>query len=107
MNKPKGRSERLLSDETRDGNAIEYIGQTAVEQAIWNGIHHKHFHIAEQAPICQGPMRAAFGYLATTIAACQVLAGTYNYPPEFDQATKELCEFCARIKLGYQQTRLI
>ncbi len=36
MNNPKGCSARVVSDETRDGNVIEYIGQTAVEQAIWN-----------------------------------------------------------------------
>ena len=100
MSKPRGRSVRIVSDETEDGDVIEHIGQTAVEQAIWNGIHHKRFHLAEQAPICQGTMREQFGYLATTIAARQVLAGTYKYPPDFDQATRELCEACARIRLG-------
>ena len=78
MNKQKGRSARVVSDEQGDGEVVEYIGQSAVEQAIWNGIHHKCFHLAEQAPICKGPMREAFGYLATTIAARQVLAGTYT-----------------------------
>jgi len=45
-------------------------------------------------------MREAFGYLATTIAARQVLAGTYQFPPDFDEATKELCVACAAIRLG-------
>ncbi|MEJ2137350.1 MAG: hypothetical protein P8X86_19155, partial [Desulfofustis sp.] len=98
--KPKGRSARIVSEETDDGDVIEHEGQANVEQAIWNGIHHQRFHIAEQAPICKGAMREAFGYLATTIAARQVLAGTYRYPPHFDQATRELCEACARIRLG-------
>ena len=100
MQKQRGRSARVVSDEQEDGEVVEYIGQSAVEQAIWNGIHNKRFYLAEQAPICQGPMREAFGYLATTIAAKQVLAGTYNYPPDFDQATKEICESCARIRMG-------
>lgn len=98
--KPKGRSARVVSEEIGDGEVIEHEGQAEVEQAIWNGIHHQRFHLAEQAPICKGAMKEAFGYLATTIAARQILAGTYSYPPHFDQPTKELCEACARIRLG-------
>ena len=45
-------------------------------------------------------MRDAFGYLATTIAARQVLEGSYRYPDWFDKATKELCQVCAKIRLG-------
>ena len=86
--------------EAGDGEVTEYVGQFAVEQAIWQGIHHKRFYLAEQAPICQGPMREAFGYLATTIAARQVLEDLYDYPADFDEATKELCEACARIQMG-------
>ena len=71
-----------------------------MDQAIWKGIHHTCFHIAEQAPIYKGQMKETFGYVETTIAAKQVLAGTYDYPSDFDQATKELCESCTRIWLG-------
>ena len=98
--KPKGRSVRVVSKEIGDGGIIEYEGQSAVEKAIWGEIHNKRFYLGEQAPICKGSMRDAFGYLATTIAARQVLAGTYSYPEEFDQATRELCEACAKIRLG-------
>ena len=34
------------------------------------------------------------------IAAHQVLEGSYNYTEWFDEATKELCQACARIRLG-------
>jgi hypothetical protein len=34
-----------------------------------------------------------------TITAQQILEGTYNYPKEFDQATKEICQECIRIRL--------
>ena len=61
-----------------------------MENAIWDRIHKKRFHLAEQAPICQGQLRGDFGYLANTPATSQVLAGTYNYPPGFDPATQEL-----------------
>ena len=100
MSKPKGRSVRVVSVETPGGGVREVEGQTGVENVLWSNIHNQRFYLAEQAPICKGQMRNAFGYLATTIAARQVLAGTYNYPGWFDPATKELCEVCAKIRLG-------
>ncbi len=87
----------LSYSEAGDGEVTEYEGQSAMEQAIWQGIHHKRFYLAEQAPICQGPMSEAFGYLATTIAARQVLEDSYAYPGNFDEATKEICKACTRI----------
>jgi len=101
MSKPKGRSARVVSEESEagDGGIHMFEGQSAVEQAIWNGIHNKRFYLAEQAPICKGPMREAFGYLATTIAARQVLEDSYNNPEWFDEVTKELCKACTRNRL--------
>ncbi len=86
--------------EAGDGKVTEYEGQSAVEQAIWQGIHHKCFYLAEKAPIFHGPMREAFGCLATMIAARQVLEDSYAYPDNFDEAKKDLCKACARIQLG-------
>ena len=99
MGKPKGRSARVVSAEAIDGEVEEFQGQSAVEKAIFDGIHNKRFYLAEQLPICKGSMREAFGYLATTIAAQQVLAGTYSYPEGFEQATRKLFEACAEIRL--------
>ena len=98
--KPRGRSVRVVSKESGDGAIIEHEGQSAVEKAIFEVIHNKRFYLGEQAPICKGSIREAFGYLATTIAARQVLARTYSYPEDFDQATRELCEAGAEIRLG-------
>ena len=100
MAKPKGRSVRVVSVEIPGGGVREVEGQAEVENVLWSNIHNQRFYLGEQAPICKGQMRNAFGYLATTIAARQVLARTYTYPAEFDQATKELCEVCAKIRLG-------
>jgi hypothetical protein len=48
------------------------------------------FRLAEAAPICSDPMlREAFGYNSATNMADVILAGTYVYPPNFDQATRE------------------
>ena len=78
---------------------IEYDTQDTMQNAIWDNIHRKRFHLAEDAPICKGDLRDDFGYNAVSPIAQAVLDGTYQYPPDFDQATKELCEECARIWL--------
>jgi hypothetical protein len=38
--------------------------------------------------------------------AQQILDGMYPYPPDFDQATKEICEECARIRMMIPQDSL-
>ncbi len=62
-------------------------------------IHRKRFYLAEEAPICSGPLRGQFGYNTTTPTARAILVGTYQYPPEFDEATKEILKECAEIRL--------
>jgi hypothetical protein len=58
------------------------------------------FRLAEAAPIISDPMlREAFGYDSAANMADAILAGAYVYPPSFDQATRKICEECARIHL--------
>ena len=53
MRKSYGRSARVVSDKTDDGNIVEYEGQNNVEEAIWSKIHDEQFYAAEKAPIYQ------------------------------------------------------
>ncbi len=46
--------------------------------------------MAEDVPICQGALQGQFGYMATSPTAQLVLDGSYNFPPDIDEATKEL-----------------
>jgi hypothetical protein len=78
---------------------IEYTTQEGVQSAIFENIHQKRFYLAEEAPICNNYLREEFGYNATSSTAQAVLNSTHNYPEDFDKATKELCEECARIRL--------
>ncbi len=55
MKKLQCHSARIVADEKDDEQVVDYVGQLAVEQVTWNGIHHKRFYIADQSPICQGP----------------------------------------------------
>ncbi len=83
----------LVEDSQQEGNMIEYNTQESVQNAIWDNIHCMRFRLTEAAPICLDPtLREAFVYNATTKTAQAILAGTYQYPPNFDQATKEICE---------------
>lgn len=99
MKKRKGQSVTLVTAATEDGDITEHSGQAAMQEAIWLGIHDQLFFLAEQVPICQGRLREEFGYLAKTQTVREVLAGTYAYTPDFEEATRELCEECAKIRL--------
>jgi hypothetical protein len=70
-----------------------------VQQAIFDNIHCKRFYLAEAAPACNGQLHGLFGYNPTTIRVARILTGTYNFPKDFDQVTREICEECARIRL--------
>jgi hypothetical protein len=85
--------------EQGDGRTEEYTSQTELQEAIWENIHRKQFHLAELAPLCQEPLRGTFGYNAICNASQQILDGTYDYPQYFDAATKEILQECALIRL--------
>ena len=76
----------------------EHTNQATVHEAIWANIHYKRLYLAEEAPICQGQLRSDFGYNAATQVAEDILEGRYEFPEDFDQATRELCEECALIR---------
>jgi len=99
MGKPHGGSLRrvLIEDGCQEGMLTENTTQETVQSAIFDNIHCKRFFLAEEAPICSGPLRGQFGYNAITKTAKAILSGQYTYPPDFDQATREICEECARI----------
>jgi hypothetical protein len=62
-------------------------------------VHQKQYNLAEEAPIYKSPLRGQFGYTSTLPTAQSVLDGSYNYPPDINEATKELFEECAKIKM--------
>jgi hypothetical protein len=82
-----------------DGGVIEHTSQEDLHNVIWSNIHRKRFYLAEEAPLCSSNLRGKFGYNANTKIARAIVAGSYEYPPDFDQATREIFEECARIQL--------
>ncbi len=85
--------------EHEDGTTEDHSSQTEVQEAIWDNIHRKSFHLAESAPLCQEPLRGTFGYNAICDTSKQILDGTYDFPWDFDEATKEILQECALIRL--------
>jgi hypothetical protein len=77
----------------------EYAEKEQLQEAIWNNIHQKRFYLAEEAPMCLGPLQGSFGYNAVSPIAKMILDRTFEYPPDFDEATKEILQECARIQL--------
>ena len=59
-----------------DGTVEESTGQENLQEAIWNNIHKKRFHLAESAPLCSGNLRGTFGYNAICQTLQEILDGT-------------------------------
>ena len=86
-----------LEVEQVEGMVKEISGMEELHEAILDNIHCKRFYLAEEAHICSGPLRGAFGYNSVTPTAKAIPEGSYDYPPEFDEATKEILQECALI----------
>ena len=99
MEKARGGSvQRVLTENgDNEGTLLENLTQETVQEGIFTNIHCKRFFLAEVAPICSGDLRGRFGYNSTTRTAKAILNGTYEFPPDFDQATREILMECARI----------
>ncbi len=78
---------------------IEHTSQEDLQNAIWTIICWKRFYLAEEAPLCSSNLQGKFGYNANTEIARAILAGNYESPPDFDQATREIFEEYAKIWL--------
>jgi hypothetical protein len=87
----------LMEDEHQEGILTKNITQEMIQAAIFDNIHRKRFFLAGDAPICSGPLQGQFGYNTVTKTAKAILVCEFIYPPEFDQATREICKECARI----------
>ena len=92
----------LMEDGGEEGVLTVHLTQEAVQEAIFNNIHRKRFFLAEAALICSGGLRGSFGYNSTTRTARAILNGTYIFPPDFDQATREILKECASIHVIFE-----
>ena len=89
--------------EQEEGTVEEISGKEDLHEAIWENIHHKLFYLADEHPMCSGQLRVIFGYNSISPTANVILEGTYTYPPDFDEATKEILKECALIQIHVPQ----
>ena len=89
---------REVEIEDGSGGRIRFNTQDSVNKAIWDEVHQKRYFLAESAPICKGQLKGDFGYLVTSHSEKKVLDGTYAFPDNMDEATKEICKEVARIR---------
>ena len=94
----RGQSVRVVQVKDGAGGVLDFDTEEAVQEAIFNEVHHKQYNLVEEAPICQGALRGQFGYTSTSPTARSVLDGTYEFPLEMDAATRELFEEIAHIR---------
>jgi hypothetical protein len=80
----RGRSVRTVQVEDGAEGVLDFVTKEAVQEATFNKVHHKQYHLAEEASICQGAFHGQFGYTATSPTAQSVLDGTYDFPPDMD-----------------------
>ncbi len=97
LGKPRGGACFKVQVEQVEGPVKEINSKEEIQKAIWDNNHRKRFYLAEEAPICSSPLRGAFGYNSVTPTAKAIPEGSYDYPPEFDEATKEILQECALI----------
>eukprot|EP00956_Cyclotella_meneghiniana_P010074 scaffold13929_cov79-Cyclotella_meneghiniana.AAC.4 len=102
LGKRRGSSVASVQVPDGEGGHVELNSQKEVQEAIWNNVHQSRYHLAEEAPICQGRLRGEFGYNAETLAARQVLAGTYQFGEDFHEGTKRICEAISDISSTVQ-----
>jgi hypothetical protein len=98
LGKKRGSSVSAVQLQDDEGNITEFNTQSEVQDAIWREVHQSRYHLAEEAPICQGNLREEFGYNATTEAAKAVLAGEYEFSEEFEEAMRRIMESIADIR---------
>jgi hypothetical protein len=99
LGKPQGGACFKVQVDQDNGMVQEYAEKEQLQGAIWNNIHQKRFYLAEKAPMCLGLLRGSFGYNAVSPIAKMILNRTFEYPPDFNKATKEILQECARIWL--------
>jgi hypothetical protein len=98
LGKPQGGACFKVHVEQVEDTVKEINSKEELPKAIWDNVHRKQFYLAKESPICSGQLRGALGYNSITPTVKAILEETYNYPPEFDEATNVL-QKCALIQL--------
>jgi hypothetical protein len=56
LGKPRGGACFKVQVDQGNGTVQEYAEKEQLQEAIWNNIHQKRFYLAEEVPMCSGPL---------------------------------------------------
>jgi hypothetical protein len=72
-----------------DGSKVTYEGQEEVQKAIMEAIEAR-YHLSHGSPFLREPLLSAVGLTGTSVAAQQILDGTFRCPEGTDKTTRLL-----------------
>jgi hypothetical protein len=98
--KKRTRSATMIQVKGDDGAITERKTQDTVKQLIFSEVQEKRYTLAGEAPICNGALFQAFGYMANTPASKLVLDRNVRSARRFGQRNKRaLCRDCCDMEL--------
>ena len=78
LGKRRGASISTVQVQDEDGNVRELTTKDEVEEGIWSYVHHDRYHLAEEAPICQGKLRGSSDTAPTHSQHARFSPGPFN-----------------------------
>ncbi len=91
--------------EDENGGVLDFDMQEGVQNAIFNEVYQKWYNLVEEVLICKDTLRGQFGYMSTLPTAWLVLEGSYDFPLDIDESTKELLKNVQRSNQLSQPTQ--
>ena len=78
----------------QDGEVVDIVDQTAMEQAIIESNRHKYHQCEQTCSFLQEPLVNDFGYHGEGPQMSKFFDGTYNIPADLDEYTKDYLRVC-------------
>ncbi len=99
LGKPRGGACFKVLVEQADGTVREYSGQDNIQGLSGPTSMRNSSNWPNWLPCVQAHSGGPLGYNTICQTSHKILEGTYVYPPDFNQATKEILQECAAIHL--------
>ena len=100
LGKLHGGSITKVDIEKEDGSIEEITTKEGIEEACMQENEYK-YRQTQQSPFMQEPLLSDIGYLGTTDACNDILAGSYNIPEGVSTYTRELIHHMRRLPLQH------
>jgi hypothetical protein len=99
LGKPRGGACFNVQVDQGNGMVQEYAEKEQLQEAIWNNIHRSASTLQRRRQCTWDRYKGPSDTTRSPQLQKMILEGTFKYPPDFDEATKEILQECARIGL--------